>query len=66
MRRRPVLGAISGLFFGLFLAVDLLFLGVIPLDNILVTVLPIAFLVVGLALGFRPRPSRKRRSAATI
>jgi hypothetical protein len=66
MRRRPVLGAISGLFFGLFLAVDLLFLGVIPFDNILVTVLPIAGLVVGLALGLRPRPSRKRRRAATI
>jgi hypothetical protein len=48
---RPVRGALSGFFAGLFIAVDLMFTGTIQTDSILVTVLPIAGLVVGLLLG---------------
>ena len=48
---RPVLGAIAGLLFGLFLAFDLILLGTIPLNSFLLVVLPILGLIVGLALG---------------
>lgn len=51
-RGRPVIGAIAGFLLGLFLAVDLLLLGVIPLDNALVVVLPVLFLVAGVGVGF--------------
>jgi hypothetical protein len=49
---RPVLGAINGLFLGLFVAADLLFFGVVQLDSVVITILPIAGIVVGIALGF--------------
>jgi hypothetical protein len=50
MRGRPVLGAFSGFFFGLFLGLDLLFFGVIRLDSVLITILPILGLIAGIAL----------------
>lgn len=50
-RGRPVLGAITGLFFGLFLGFDLLLLGKVPLESPALVVLPIAFLVIGFLLG---------------
>jgi hypothetical protein len=50
-RGRPVLGGFTGFFFGLFLAVDLLFLSVIELDSVLLYVLPVVFLLVGVGLG---------------
>ncbi len=61
-RGRPVLGAVSGFFLGLFLGLDLLFFGVIPLDSIVITVLPVLGLVAGLVLAFvaplgRPKAS---------
>ena len=45
-RGRPILAALSGFFLGLFIAIDLLLFGVIPLDSALLTVLPILGLVV--------------------
>lgn len=51
MRRRWLLGTISGACFGLFLALDLLFFGVIRLDSALVTLLPAIGLLVGFGLG---------------
>jgi hypothetical protein len=51
-RGRPVLGAVNGFFLGLFLALDLLFFGVVRLDSVLITILPIAGIVVGIVLGF--------------
>lgn len=45
-RGRPVLGAFSGFFAGLFIGLSLLFNGVIPLDSILLVVLPVAGLVL--------------------
>lgn len=50
-RGRPVLGAISGLLFGLFIALDLILLGLIPLASILLLILPILGLIGGIALG---------------
>jgi hypothetical protein len=48
----PVRGAVFGFLTGVFLAIDLMFMGAIPTDSIWVTVLPIAGLVIGLALGW--------------
>jgi hypothetical protein len=50
-RGQPILGGFSGFLFGIFLALDLLFLSVISLDSILIYVLPVLFLVVGVLLG---------------
>lgn len=50
-RGRPVLGAISGFVFGLFLGIELWVLGVVSLGNILLTILPVLGLALGLTLG---------------
>lgn len=47
----PVRGALTGLLFGGFLTLFLLTIGVVPLDSILVIVLPVAFLLAGIGLG---------------
>jgi hypothetical protein len=49
MKGRPILGAVSGLFFGLFLALALFLWGIWPLDRLTVFGLPILFLIVGIA-----------------
>lgn len=51
-RGRPVLGLISGLLFGIFVAVDLLLVGVVPLDSVALYIIPAAGLVGGLGLGW--------------
>lgn len=51
MKGRPVRGAVCGLLFGLFLSLFLLTVGVLPLDSILVVVVPVLFLVAGILLG---------------
>jgi len=48
VRKRPVLGAFSGFFFGLFLGLTLLGFGAYALDSIMITLLPIIFLVIGI------------------
>ena len=63
MRRRPVLGAVSGFVLGLFVAADLFFLSLIPLDSAVVTIAPLAGLVVGLVLGLRRRDRRRPATA---
>ena len=65
---RPVLGAISGFFALLFIAIDLVLFGKLKLNSPLVTLLPIIGLIAGVVLGMwapsarhlRPR-SRSRR-----
>jgi hypothetical protein len=47
---RRVLGAISGFFAGLFVGLDLLFFGVVALDSVLLTILPVVGVVAGTAL----------------
>lgn len=58
-RGRPLLGAFSGLFLGLFLDVDLLIFGVVALDSAVLIVLPAVGLVLGIVL-----PLLMRRLAA--
>lgn len=48
---RPVLGAVSGFFLGLFLAFDLFLLKAIASDSGLFVTLPIVLAVVGIAVG---------------
>lgn len=50
MQGRPVLGAISGLLLGLFIAIDLQQFGVWPLDTWTAYGMPVLGLVLGLVL----------------
>jgi len=50
-RGRPVLGAISGLFFGLFLGLTLFMFRLYQSDSPVLLILPIVGLVLGIALG---------------
>lgn len=56
---RPVLGTLAGLLFGAGLAVELLVLGIVPLDSAVVTVVPFAGMVVGAMIGLWA-PFRRR------
>jgi uncharacterized membrane protein YdcZ (DUF606 family) len=56
-KRHPVWAAISGFCSGLFIGTSLLLLGVVPLDSIVLTVLPIAGLVLGIVLTLLKRPA---------
>jgi hypothetical protein len=61
----PVRGAVFGFLTGVFLVIDLAFLGAIQTDSVLITVLPIAGFVVGLALGWWAPPGRTQPRAAS-
>ena len=63
-RGRPVLGAVSGFFLGLFVGLDLLFFGVVPLDSAVITVAPVVGLVLGVVLAFAA-PLGRSKVAAT-
>jgi len=63
-RSHAVAATILGFFFGLFLSLFLVLAGWIPMDSVLVEILPTAFLVIGLALGLVAR-SAVRRAGAT-
>ena len=62
-RGHPVRGAIAGLFFGLFVSLDLVIFGVLALEADILAVIPVLFLAVGVLLGLKA-PLRKGRSAA--
>jgi hypothetical protein len=49
--RKPILGALGGLFLGAFVAIDLQQFSLRPLDNLSVIGLPVIGLVLGLVLG---------------
>lgn len=51
MKGRPVRGLIGGLLLGIFLAADLALSGVVKFDSVVLTIVPIAALVVGWLLG---------------
>jgi hypothetical protein len=57
---RPVLGAISGLFFGLFLSLALLTFGIVALDSIVIVILPVLFLLLGIVWGAWAPLGRRR------
>jgi hypothetical protein len=48
---RIIAGAVLGLLFLLFVAVDLVLFGVVPLNSVVVTILPAIGLVLGAVLG---------------
>ena len=52
MKGRPILGAISGFFFGLFLGISLWMWGVVPLHSDLLIILPIVGIVLGLVMAW--------------
>jgi hypothetical protein len=65
MRGHPVLGVIAGFFFGLFLAVTLVLAGVLPLNSVLVTLMPFLGIAYGLVLA-RFAPFGRKRSAGQV
>ena len=60
-RGQPVLGALTGLLFGIFLTLDLLMLGSFPLHSVMVEVIPAAGLLLGLFGGLLAPLSFLRR-----
>lgn len=50
MRGRPVLGAVSGFFFGVFASLALMMFAIWPLDALSVFGLPVLFALVGVGL----------------
>lgn len=62
-RGRPVRGAIAGLFFGLFVSLDLVIFGVAALDSNLLVLFPVLGLVGGIALGLTAPLHRRTGSA---
>jgi hypothetical protein len=64
-RGHPILAAICGFFLGVFLALDLVLFGIVQLDNIIVTLLPFIFLIVGVALAWWAPFGRNRAAGPT-
>ena len=62
-RGRPIRGAIAGLFFGLFVSLDLVVFGVVALDSNLLVLMPVLGLAGGIALGLTA-PLHRRTGAA--
>ena len=52
MKGRPILGAISGFFFGLLLGISLWLWGLVPLHSDLLLILPILGIVLGLVMAW--------------
>ena len=51
MNGRPIRGLVGGLLLGIFVDGDLVGSGVVKLESVVLTILPLALLVVGLGLG---------------
>ena len=50
MRGRPFLGFFAGLLFGVFLAITLVLVGALPLNSVLVSVIPVLGIAYGLLM----------------
>jgi len=50
MNGRPILGIISGFLFGVFAGISLFLWGMIPLDSVLLSILPFVGIAIGLAM----------------
>jgi hypothetical protein len=61
---RAIAAGILGLLFGLFVALDLVLFGVVPLNSVLVTILPGVGLVLGVVLGVLAGNRQERLVAA--
>ena len=62
-RGRPVLGVIFGFLFFFFIAADLLFFGVVPLDSAVLTILPLIGIVAGLLWAYWAPLGRRSATA---
>ena len=57
---RPILGAFAGFFLGIGLSLILLTAGVVALNSIVLTLLPVVLLVLGIVWAFiAPMPGKK-------
>jgi hypothetical protein len=63
-RGHPIRGAIAGLFFGLFVSLDLVIFGVLALDADLLALFPVLGLLGGIALGLTA-PLKRRPAQRT-
>ncbi len=63
-RGHPILGGFAGFFFGLFLGLTLVTASVVELGSVVITILPILFLVLGIAWGIWAPFGRGRDRAA--
>jgi len=62
---RPILGGVSGLFFGFFVSLALTVYAGVPLNSVLYIILTIVGVVIGVALGITaPFHRRSKRAAA--
>ena len=59
-RGRPILGLLTGLLFGLFASLTLIMEGLLPLNNTMLAIYPVAGLILGLILGLWGPFGRKR------
>ena len=50
MRGRPFLGFFAGLIFGVFLAITLVLVGALPLNSVLVSIMPALGIAYGLLM----------------
>ena len=66
MTGRPVRGFIGGLLLGLLVDIDLVFGGVVKLESVLLTILPIVLAVVGLLLGLWAPLGRSKITTPTM
>jgi hypothetical protein len=64
MKGRPVRGLIGGLLLGIFLDIDLALSGFVKTDSVVLTIVPIALLVVGLLLGLWAPVGRSEKMLA--
>jgi len=63
-RGRPLRGLFGGFLLGICVDLDLIFGGVVKLDSTLLTILPVALLVLGLLLGLWAPLGRSRAAKA--
>ncbi|HEX9773985.1 MAG TPA: hypothetical protein VGB83_00175 [Actinomycetota bacterium] len=66
MRGHPVRGAIAGLFFGLFLGLELMMFKVLTLGRTSTVFLPLLFMVLGIVIGLWAPLGRRRTAAAPL
>lgn len=63
MRGHPILGFFFGLLFGVFLAITLVLAGVLKLNSVVVSALPVAGILYGLVMAGWAPFGRKRSQA---
>jgi hypothetical protein len=63
-RGRPVLGAVAGFFFGIFVSLDLVVFGVLPLQADVLAFMPLLGAAAGLLLGLKAPFGRRKHMTA--